>query len=318
MNSSRDQVAVGVDFEPLGNERALRFAWPVVANEEKGWALAEGWADTGELRFTSRSDLEPVVSLFDREISVSPPQGILVIGQGYVENALLLEEPGIAAIIVACRESLEQEGALLASGGHWCLPVTHEVYAKLAAALAEQAKRAFDDSVAAGHGAPSEPKAIASLEMFEAEPLLSYEDRVFRRLLYMRATKDIDALRLASEVAAERLGIAPEVLDRQVTLAFDVLREQIPFELAIRERARQLLLEEPAFADLGAQERLNIALPGLTALDREQDLETVSYLPQNAGLEMAIESGRLALAYKALRDREPRDIQEEVHAYARR
>jgi hypothetical protein len=261
------RIAIGIDFEPRGNEGRLQFAWPVVSMDDDRLAIAEEWESASDLISVPAADLVESISLLSRPIAVSPSQGILVMGQEYVDIASSLEDPNIAVALARYRQFMESNGAWLSEGGHWCLPATYDEYGELARTIALQAKLVFDAAIEGDREARN-PKARRALSLFEAEPLISYEDRIFRRLLYFRASSNVDSYLATLEVASARLGESWGELERRAVQALDVLRERWPFERAINTRAKELLAYEidRANIDLAAGERLNQATQGVLAV----------------------------------------------------
>jgi hypothetical protein len=281
MNSSNNfRFAIGADFEPRGNEGRLQFAWSVVTGADDQLALAEGWSNIEDLRYIPADGLLEASSPLTKPVIVRPPQGLIIVGPHYFDIASSFENPVIVVALGRFRQLVEQNGAFLVNGGHWCLPATYSEYRQLAETLAVQAKHSFDHALQTRY-APDDKRAEAALTLFEAEPLIKYEDRLFRRLLYLRAARDVDGYLASLEIGSSRLQIPPGEIESKVLRALDILRENLPFEQAIKHRAEELLSQrvERVNIDFAADEKLNLAKQGVLALGQGMGMYGSSETP---------------------------------------
>lgn len=290
---SNFRFAIGADFEPSGNEGRLQFAWSIVTGTDDHLALAEGWSDTKNLRYVPADELLEASSPLTEPVMVRPPQGLIIVGPRYFDIASSFENPVIVVALGRFRQLVEQNGAFLVDGGHWCLPATHSEYRLLAETLAVQAKHSFDLALQTRF-ALDDPRAEAALTLFEAEPLIKYEDRLFRRLLYLRASKNVDGYLSSLDVGSIRLKIPASEIERKVIRSLDILRENLPFERAIKHRVEELLTQqiEHVNIDYAAGERLNLAKRGVLALGQGIGMHDSTEQPV-VGSDISWEKGAL-------------------------
>jgi hypothetical protein len=224
--------------------------------------------------------------------------------------AIALDDPMITTTLVQCQQLMSRIGAILVDGGHWCIPATQDEFKTVARAFAAQAKRSFDLALE-GSREVMDGKAKKALRLFEAEPLLSYDDRLFRRLLYLRASRKTDGYLAALEIGSRRLGLPEKAIEAKVIRALEVLWEKWPFERAINARAKELWSQEVnrVNIDFAAGERLR-----LDQLEPPMRVHTISEdEPQGAWVNLFSESHvdpGLAQVAQAIRVAGTPDIEE--------
>jgi phage baseplate assembly protein W len=219
--------ALGIDFEPLGNEGRLLFGWPAVRDAEGHLYLAETADHGSPSPLLEEESLSDMVELLPSPTSIKPGFGFLVIGPRWIENAHRMDD-----LLMDWMIKLIQLQTVEVNQGFQALPLTRHGYLEVARHFGSQALRVFDEAVSETRAARITEKAEAAFKVLNVESTLPYEARVMRRLLYFRIKKDHERLRTVLETAVERLNISQETLIEDLIDTYDVLKETRPFEKA--------------------------------------------------------------------------------------
>ncbi len=227
--------AIGVDFEPSGNEGRLLFAWPVVRRADGSTTVVRGSeAEPGRPRpEIAEAELAELVELLPEALTVRPAEGLLVIGPEWIENASRMDDLWMDSMV----KLISARGTELTSG-FFVAPMPQAVYVEFAHTLGARAMLVFDEAIKECSAARIGRRAEAAFRIISAEPEIPYEARVIRRLLYFRIKGDHERLRSVLDTASARLGMTGDELADVVVDAYEVLREAVPFEGARAERRR--------------------------------------------------------------------------------
>ena len=276
--------AIGVDFEPAGNEGRLLFAWPVVSDLEGRVYLAEGDPSDRQspvLPEFDRHQLSELVEPLPAPVSIKEGLGFSVIGPSWIDCASRMDDllmDSMLAIVAA--QSTE------VASGFRVVPMSHASHLEIARQLGSQALRVFDEAVGECHARLISARAKAALKVLAGETALPYEARVIRRLLSYRVRNEHEAIRNLLETASARLDMSSEDLADAVIDAFDVLQEKVPYEGALARRAVSArgatgLLEQVAEESEVAEslpQLLNNASEGVQEVDEDGLLKALMAL----------------------------------------
>jgi hypothetical protein len=245
--SPENLEALGLDFEPFGNEGRQLFAWPAVRVGQGEIFLAEGEDYDPQGPALEEARLGELVELLPSPVSIKPGIGFMVIGPRWIEDARRMRDLQTDWFI-----RIIQAQAMEVSHGFRAMPVGRHSYTEIARHFGSEALRIFDEAIAETYASWISERGEAAFNLLNAETSLPYEKRVIRRLLYFRIKNDYERHQSVLETAQKRLELSEEALLKRITDALDVLKEAHPYERTLM-REGEIVREQAGTSDLSQE-----------------------------------------------------------------